>query len=138
MAIFSRHARNGMVLSCSMREKYSIRWLCSAMRVTESGYSAWRKRPLSPRKREDGILTKEIACVFHQKKGRYGSPRIHQELRDQGRRHSIKRISMLMRQAGLSACPKRYKKRTVSFGFQTEIRENQLNQDVHATRPNQM
>lgn len=46
--------------------------------------------------------------------GTYGSPRVHAELRAQGRRHSRKRIARLMRTAGLCGrTPKRWRTTTV-------------------------
>ena len=55
-----------------------------------------------------------ITAEHKRSKGRYGAPRIHAELRRQGRRHSRKRVARLMRQAGLAGrAPKRWKKTTI-------------------------
>ena len=59
-------------------------------------------------------LTAQIKAEHKRSKGRYGAPRIHAELRRQGRRHSRKRVARLMRQAGLAGrAPKRWKKTTI-------------------------
>jgi transposase InsO family protein len=55
------------------------------------------------RKREDAKLTEEIRQEFYTHRGIYGSPRLHAELRDQGRSISRKRVARLMREAGLCA-----------------------------------
>jgi putative transposase len=77
--------------------------MCQVLGVSESGFYAWRKRPASQRKREDALLTQEIRQVFEKHRGRYGSPRIHRELRDQGRGISRKRVAPLMCEAELAA-----------------------------------
>src|ERR1700748_1968875 len=66
------------------------------------------------RDREDAALTVLIKAEHKRSKGRYGAPRIHAELRRQGRRHSRKRVARLMRQAGLAGrAPRRWKKTTI-------------------------
>ena len=78
------------------KHKFAIVVMCQVLGVSESGFYAWRKRPASQRKREDALLTQEIQQVFEKHQGRYGSPRIHRELRDQGRSISRKRVARLM------------------------------------------
>ncbi len=55
----------------------------------------------------DAHLSTQIREVFTTHHGRYGSPRLHAELRDQGRRISRKRVARLMREAELCAKRKR-------------------------------
>jgi hypothetical protein len=62
------------------------------------GFYAWRKRPTCQHKREDARLTGEIRQVFSFHRERYGSPRIHAELKDQGMSCSRKRVARLMRE----------------------------------------
>jgi putative transposase len=63
------------------KHDFAIVVMCQALGVSESGLYAWRKRPASQRKREDALLSQEIRQVFDKHLGRYGSPRIHRELR---------------------------------------------------------
>lgn len=56
--------------------------LCKALRVSTSGYYAWRGRGPSDRQLEDARLSVEIAAIFKKSRGTYGSPRIHAELRE--------------------------------------------------------
>jgi putative transposase len=52
--------------------------------------------------------------VHEESRGRYGSPRVHAELRRRGHRHSRKRVARLMRHAGIwGKTPKRWKKTTI-------------------------
>ena len=87
---------------------------CRLLKVSRAAYYAARGGQLSDRDREDAGLTAHIRAEHKRSKGRYGAPRIHAELRRQGRRHSRKRVARLMRQAGLAGrAPRRWKKTTI-------------------------
>jgi putative transposase len=85
------------------KQEFPIVAMCRVLEVSESGFYAWRKRPISPRQREDAQLTEEIRQEFRTHQSKYGSPRVHAELRDRGRSISRKRVARLMRQTGLCA-----------------------------------
>jgi hypothetical protein len=82
-----------------------VAWLCRQLGVARSGYYAWRQRQEAPGKRadENARLTAEIAAVFQEHRGFYGSPRIHQELLAAGLRVGRHRVARLMRRAELKA-----------------------------------
>jgi putative transposase len=80
------------------KQEFSVVVMCRVLDVSESGFYAWRKRLTCQRYREDAQLTQEIHQVFDQHQGRYGSPRIYWELKEQGRKISRKRVARLMRQ----------------------------------------
>jgi transposase InsO family protein len=71
--------------------------------VSRAGFYAWRGRAPSAREREDVRLGVEVAAVFREHKRRYGSPRVHEELRSRGRRIGRKRVARLMGERGLRA-----------------------------------
>jgi len=77
--------------------------LCALYGVTPAGYYAWRRRPASAHTVQDRQLMQQITALFRAHGGRYGSPRLHRELRGQGRRVSRRRVERLMRAAGLRA-----------------------------------
>jgi putative transposase len=77
------------------RQEFPVVVMCRVLGVSESGFYAWRKRPACQRKREDAQVTQEIEQAFVTHQGRYGSPRIHRELRDQGRNCSRKRVAQM-------------------------------------------
>ncbi len=58
--------------------------MCTALRVSRSGYYAWRVRPESRRARCDRQLMSVIRRVHAESDGTYGSPRIHAELTEDG------------------------------------------------------
>jgi|SRR5579859_6045474 len=118
------------------KQRFPIVVMCHVLEVAESGFYAWRRRPICRRQREDALLTQEIEQVFTSHQGRYGSPRIHRELRDQGRSHSRKRVARLMREAELAALRKRRRALTTKRDETHPIAPNLLNREFTATEPN--
>ena len=97
-----------------MKSDHSLAQLCAAFDVKRSGYHAWVQAGASLRARTDAALLPKIRAVFARHKGRYGSPRIQDELADQGARHGGKRIARLMKAAGLRGlCSRRFVPRIV-------------------------
>jgi len=77
------------------------------LEVCPSAFYAWKGRAPSPHTQRDLELGRQIEQVFGRSGGRYGSPRVHQELRAGGHGCSAKRVARLMRERGLCARPKR-------------------------------
>lgn len=91
------------------REKahHSIVMLCRTLKVSISGYYAWRNRAPSARTREDAVLTRQISTVHEQSRQTYGAPRIHAELAAAGIHCGRKRVARLMRAARIVGCHRR-------------------------------
>jgi putative transposase len=85
-----------------MSADYSLSQLCETLAVSRSGYHAWASRPPGPRAQADAALLPLIAQAHGESRQTYGSPRIVRWLARQGRRCGRRRVSRLMRQAGLS------------------------------------
>ena len=80
-----------------------------------SGFYAWARRGPSARAQRDRQLTVLIRTSFTGSRQRYGSPRIHADLREQDERVSRKRVIRLMQADGLRArARKRFKCTTMS------------------------
>ena len=95
------------------KTNYSVPMLCKVLKVSRSGYYAWRDRPPSKRAKEDAALTERIREIHYRSRGTYGYPRVHAELRALGVRCSRKRVARLMRKGGLRGCMRgRRKKHT--------------------------
>lgn len=93
---------------------HNVKRACELLEVSRAAYYAQRSDQPSPRAREDAELTEQIENLHAQSKGRYGAPRIHAELRRQGKRHGKKRVARLMHSAGIRGrTPKRWKKTTI-------------------------
>lgn len=118
------------------KHQFPLVVMCKVLGVSESGFYAWRKREACQRQREDAQLTQEIRQVFDRHQGRYGSPRIHRELCDQGRHISGKRVARLMREADMSARRKRRRVLTTKRDATHPVAPNELNRELRATQPN--
>jgi len=81
--------------------------MCRVLRVSLSGYYAWRKRPASARARADGQLLRQIRTIYETSRGTYGVPRIHAELQANGVAVGRKRVARLMRAAGIVGVSRR-------------------------------
>ena len=78
--------------------------MCQILGVSASGYYAWCRRPESPRAQRDRQLKVLVHGSFAASKQRYGSPRIHRDLREEhDERVSRKRVIRLMQEEGLKA-----------------------------------
>ena len=109
--------------------------MCHALRVSASGYYAWRVRPESQRSRDDRQLTQLIRCVHAESDGTYGSPRIHAELKEDGIPCGEAKVARLMHKAGLKGCPKRRFRVTTKSGLTRAA--NLLDQDFTAQTANE-
>jgi putative transposase len=119
------------------RARHTVTILCRCLRVTPSGFYAWRRRPESHHTVEDRRLTVKVRASFDESKGRYGSPRIHEDLRDADEHVSRERVGRLMQEDGLKArLRKRYKLTTMSDHDQP-IAANLLDREFRAEAPNQ-
>ncbi len=117
------------------RSRYPIRMLCRSLKVSPSGYYAWRVRPESRRSRDDRELTCAIRLMHAESDGTYGSPRMQVELNASGFTCGRAKVARLMHHAGLKGCPKRRFRVTTNSGLARA--ENLLEQDFSAATPNQ-
>jgi transposase InsO family protein len=94
-------------------QQHNVKRACQLLEVSRSAYYAHRAGP-SARVQRDAELTERIIEVHDGSGGTYGAPRVHAELRAQGRRHSRKRIARLMRVAGRRGrTPSRWRTTTI-------------------------
>lgn len=119
------------------RNRYSVRMMCGALRVSRSGYHAWRVRPESRRARRNRELTRIIRQLHAESDGVYGSPKIHTELMASGVRCGQNRVAKLMRQAGLSGCPKKRYRVKGGGPSGAVVAENLIQQNFHADQINE-
>jgi putative transposase len=108
------------------KEDFPVQRLCKVLDVSPSGYFAWRRRPASPRQREDLVLLAQIRSSFALSRGTYGSPRMTRELREEGFNVGRRR----------TARQKRRFKRTTDSHHAFPIAPNLIDQDFSAERPN--
>lgn len=96
---------------------HSKSMLCKALGVSRSGYySHCSGGKSSPKKTQ---LKQQVNRIFHEHRGRYGSPRVKRELVRSGVKCSAKTVAKIMRLGGLRAVKKK------SFRPKTTIRKKE-------------
>ena len=115
---------------------YPVALMCRVLQVSRSGYYAWCKRPAAERVGKDQRLTLEVAAIHAESRGRYGSPRVHAELRERGQRIARKRVARLMRAAGLRARARRRFRCTTDSQHAMAIKGNLLARRFAVSAPN--
>lgn len=119
------------------KAEHTVTILCRCLRVTRSGFYAWQARPESQHTRDDRRLKVLVQTSFIDSRRSYGSPRVHDDLKDGQERVSRKRIVRLMQEDGLKArVRKRYKHTTMSEHDQP-VAANVLDRQFTADAPNQ-
>jgi len=105
--------------------------------IERSGYYAWKNRKASKQSIANEDLDKRIIIIFDDHKSRYGSPRITDELHDQGEKCGKNRVFRRMKYLGLRAKGKKKFKVTTDSKHNLPVAANLLNRDFSATAPNQ-
>jgi putative transposase len=122
-----------------MNAHYSIAELTQALRVSRSGYYAWRRRGVCAREQQNRLLLLKIQRLYQNSQARYGSPRIHQALRQEGHRCGHNRIARLMRRQGIRARQKRpFRPRTTQSEHALPVAPNALRSSAKPTAPDQI
>jgi transposase InsO family protein len=94
---------------------HSVKHCCDLFEVSRAAYYQRRDGEPSARATTDAELTEQIKAIHAESKGTYGSPRIHRELGHRGVVCGRRRVTRLMRIAGLEGrCKKRWRKTTMA------------------------
>ena len=120
------------------RAEHAVATLCRVVGVSVSGFYAWLRAipTLQTRAEAEAELRGRIGRIFAARRRVYGSPRIHAELRREGRRHSRRRVARLMREMGLSARRgRRRPPRTTDSRHDLPVAPNLLDRHFVAERP---
>ena len=73
------------------KARFPLKLLCKVLSVSRSGYYAWKRRVKSQRAQQNEAIAADIAQIHRASRGTYGSPRVHAELRAQGRLEEAER-----------------------------------------------
>jgi transposase InsO family protein len=112
--------------------------MCRVLKVSRSGYYRWLKRKPSQRKLDNQRLDAEILQIYDGSKGRYGSPKITQELRDRGRRVGKNRVARRMRKAGLRSKIRRKYRVTTDSKHRFAVSPNLVERNFTALAPDRV
>jgi transposase InsO family protein len=89
---------------------------CRALGVSQSWFYKWRGGAPGPRAQRRDRLKAEVARLFALHEGKYGSPRITADLREEGWRVSENTVAGLMAELGLAARRKKKRRATTRRG----------------------
>jgi putative transposase len=123
------------------RANHAVATPCRVVGVSVSGFHAWPRAIPAVRHRAEAEaeLRGRIGRIFAAKRRVYGSPRVHAELRREGRRHPRRRVARLMRDMGLSARPGRKRApRTTDSRHDLPVAPNLPARNFAADRPDQV
>ena len=117
---------------------YPVRVLCRTLQVSPSGFYAWCRRGLSDRAQEDAALKVEIRAAHAASNKTYGSPRILEDLKANGRHVGRKRVARLMREEGIEGQRKRRFRTTTDSRHSHPVAANHLDRNFTASAPNKI
>ena len=123
------------------RANHAVATLCRVVGASVSGFYTWLHAipALQGRAEAEAELRGHIGRVFAARRRVYGSPRVHAELRREGRWHSRRRVARLMREMGLSACRGcKRPPRTTDSRHDLPVAPNLLERNFVAERPDQV
>jgi transposase InsO family protein len=111
--------------------------MCQVLEVSKSGYYKQFKKPENKRDKDNDALLNKIQNIFDGNKGRYGSPRVKEQLDKDGIACGKNRVARLMRKNNIKA--KRIKKFRVTTDSKHShpVAPNLLKQDFSATAINE-
>jgi putative transposase len=112
--------------------------MCRVLRVSPSGFYAWRDRPPSRRAAQDVEILGHLRAFHQRSDGTYGAPRLLGDLREIGLCVGQKRVARVMRQGGLVGVSRRRGVRTTRHGPEAHAVADLVQRDFTATAPNQL
>lgn len=112
----------------TLRHRYPVRLVCAILRVSVSGYYAWRGHGVTCSDKTIR-LEAEIQAAHKRTRGTYGAQRLHQELAANGCVVSLWQVKRLRRKLGIICKRKRRVIRTTDSNHALPIAPNLLERD---------
>jgi putative transposase len=119
------------------RLQYPIPMMSRILKVSDSGYYDWLKRPLSKHAQDEKRLEVEILAAHNRNRQVVGAERLQHDLAGYGIYVGICRIKRIKRKLGLYCKQKRKFKATTYSQHGLPVAENHLNQQFLVSKPNQ-
>ena len=117
---------------------FAIATMARVLGVSAAGYYTWRSRLPSARAIADAALLRRVRTIHAVPRGTYGAPRVHAELRAEGRAVGKKRIARLMRAAGIVGVSRRRGLTTTRRDRDARPAPDLVDRNFTAERPNQL
>jgi putative transposase len=119
------------------KAQYPIGVLCETLGVSRPGYYAHSRRGPSKRATRDTELGAKIIDIHRRSRRSYGSPRVHDELREGGDLVGRKRVIRLMQERDLRGKRRRRFRVTTESDHALPIAPNVIARDFSSTMPNE-
>ena len=118
-----------------MRLHYPIPLISRILKVSTSGFYAWRDRPLSKWARDEARLEVEIRAAHKRTRRTYGAERLQHDLAEHGIQVGICRIKRIRRKLGIRCKQKRKFKVTTDSRHKLPVVANMLKQQFKVYQP---
>ncbi|MFI9322702.1 IS3 family transposase [Kitasatospora aureofaciens] len=108
-----------------------------APEIARSSFYAWRagEQDRRARERAEDLLAAEIAVIHLASRGAYGAPRVHAELRRQGRAVNRKKVERIMRERGITGVTRRRRHGLTRQARKPVFAPDLVGRDFTAPRP---
>ncbi len=120
------------------RGEFRVKLMSRVLAVSRSGYYAWLSRPESLRSYRNRQLLVDIRRIHLQSRRTYGSPRVTDELQDQGVVCNEKRVARLMRDHGIRAKTVKKFRVTTDSRHKLPVAPNLLQREFSVSAPNRV
>ena len=110
--------------------------LCEVLAVSRAGFYAWRSRGMSATAARRVGLAAGVETTHGEVRDRYGTPRIHAELRSRGHECCVNTVARVMREASIAAKPRRPFRRTTDSSHAMPVADNVLDRQFDPPESN--
>lgn len=117
---------------------FPVATMCRVIGISHSGFYAWMKRPPSVRAMHDAALLAEIRVSHARSDETYGAPRILGDLKELGHSVGQKRVTRLMKLAGIRGVSRRKGTITTRRGPEETEASDLVQREFTADAPNQL
>ena len=117
---------------------YPVVTQCRVLEVSTSGYYAWLNRKPSKRSRRDEAVAARIVELHRLSQGTYGSPRLKDDLAEEGIHISRKRIARLMKAQSLQGVSRRRFVCTTTRSSSASAAPDLVRREFRADGPNKL
>jgi putative transposase len=119
------------------KDVWSVTLMCQTLAVSPQGFYAWRSRPQSAQQQRRDALLVEMAAIHAEVKQRYGSPRMHVELKAKGVACCVNTVAKLMHDNDIRAKSARKFRHTTDSNHPLPVADNLLDRRFEAQAPNE-
>jgi transposase InsO family protein len=114
--------------------EFTIKAMARVLKVSRSGFYAWRQRKEKPSTRQREARDAEIKSLFEAGKGRNGSIRVTKDMMEVGESCNRKTVADSLRRQGLRAKAAKKFKATTNSKHNLPVAPNLLEQNFIAAR----